>query len=105
MVKMLMGCKKLPLDQKNTQGQNAVHVAAMHDRLDILRYLLHKHEERFPHQNFEQDTERAQDKKGMVPIHYAVLRNNYEMVRFLLEHKADEIAIGKYKKEISQRQE
>ena len=41
----------------------------------------------------------------MVPIHYAVLRNNYEMVRFLLEHKADEIAVGKYKKEISQNQE
>jgi ankyrin repeat protein len=33
----------------------------------------------------------------MVPIHYAVLRNNYEMVQFLLEHKADEIVIGIYK--------
>lgn len=49
MVKMLMGCKGLQLDCKNKQGQNVVHVAAMHDRLEILKYLLHKHEERFPH--------------------------------------------------------
>lgn len=35
----------------------------------------------------------------MVPIHYAVQKNNLEMVRFLIEHKAEEIAIGAYKKE------
>ena len=98
MVKMLMGCKTLNLSEKNLQGQNAAHVAAMHDRLDILKYLVHKHEERFPHQNFDQDGPLAVDNKGMVPIHYAVLRNNLEMVRFLLEHKADEVSIGEYKK-------
>ena len=30
----------------------------------------------------------------MVPIHFAVLRNNEEMVRFLVEHKVEEIVIG-----------
>ena len=39
----------------------------------------------------------------MVPIHYAVLRKNYEMVKYLLEHKADEFAVGKYKKDVLSR--
>ena len=76
------------------------HVAAMNDRLEILKHLLHKHEERFPHQDFSQE---EKDNKGMVPIHYAVLRKNYEMVKYLLEHKADEFSVGKYKKDVLSR--
>ena len=49
MVKMLMSCKMLPLDKKNDMGRNAVHIATMHDRLDILKYLLTKHETRLQH--------------------------------------------------------
>lgn len=33
----------------------------------------------------------------MVPIHYAVLKSNYEMVKFLIENKVDELVIGEYK--------
>jgi len=35
----------------------------------------------------------------MLPIHYAVQRNNYQMVKFLVEHIEAEICIGAYKKE------
>ena len=45
---------------------------------------------RFPHQNFEQDGDNARDVKGMVPLHYAVLKNNFEMVKYLVEHKKEE---------------
>ena len=34
----------------------------------------------------------------MVPIHYAVLKNNEEMVRYLIEHKSDEITVGAFRK-------
>ena len=34
----------------------------------------------------------------MLPIHYAVLKNNKKMVRLLLSHKADEIVHGAYMK-------
>jgi len=61
--------------------------------------MLLKHEERLPHLNFEQDTPQAQDLNLMIPIHYAVQRNNYQMVKFLIENKSEEIAIGTYKKE------
>ena len=98
MVKMLMGCKKLNLDAKNEQGRNAVHVAAMHDQLEIMKILLHKHEYRLEHLNFKQDgQEGAFDNNGMIALHFAVQRNNFEMVKFLIEHKALEIAIGQYK--------
>ena len=33
----------------------------------------------------------------MVPIHYAVLKNNLPMVAWLIEHKAEEIVVSKYK--------
>jgi len=33
----------------------------------------------------------------MVPIHYAVLKSNYEMVKFLIENKVDELIVGEYK--------
>ena len=35
----------------------------------------------------------------MVPIHYAVLKSNYEMVKFLIYNKEEEVVIGEYKKE------
>ena len=38
------------------------------------------------------------DERGMLPIHYAVLKNNKKMVRLLVSHKADEIAYGAYMK-------
>lgn len=34
----------------------------------------------------------------MIPIHYAVLKNNHKMVRFLVEHKQLEFSIGILKK-------
>ena len=48
--------------------------------------------------NFDQEGIQAQDHKGMVPIHYAVLKNNEEMVRYLIEHKSDEITVGAFRK-------
>ena len=54
---------------------------------------------RFPHQNFEQDGDNARDVKGMVPLHYAVLKNNFEMVKYLVEHKKEERIQGEYRKE------
>ena len=35
----------------------------------------------------------------MVPIHYAVLKNNFKMVRFLIEHKQQEVALSVLKKQ------
>jgi len=35
----------------------------------------------------------------MLPIHYAVLKNNIKMVRLLLSHKAEEIVHGAYMKD------
>ena len=98
MVKMLMGCKNLELKQKNLQGQDVTHIAAMHGQLLVLKYLLHKHEDRLTGQNFDQDGPQAVDEKGMVPLHYAVLKNNEEMVQFLIEHKSDEIVVGAFRK-------
>ena len=39
------------------------------------------------------------DSKGMLPIHYAVLKNDKKMVRLLLSHKADEVVHGTYMKD------
>ena len=52
MVKMLTGCRELNLDARNSLGQNAVHIAAINGKLSVLKYLLHKHEERFEQYNF-----------------------------------------------------
>lgn len=49
MVKLLMGCKKLRLTDKNKLGQDAACLAAIHGQLPILKYLLRKHEDRLPH--------------------------------------------------------
>ena len=59
MVKMLMNCKRLNLDEKNEQGRNAVHVAAMHDRLNVIKYIVAKHEDSIRQKNFEQDGKNA----------------------------------------------
>ena len=71
----------------------------MHGHQEILEYLLLKDAMRFPHQNFEQDGDNARDVKGMVPLHYAVLKNNFEMVKYLVEHKKEERIQGEYRKE------
>jgi len=38
----------------------------------------------------------AADDKGMLPIHYAVMRNNEAMVRKLIELKEYELIFGQY---------
>lgn len=74
------------------------HIAAIHGQLKVLMYLLEKSDERLQSQNFDQD--KSTDKRGMLPIHYAVLKNNTEMVQYLLEARAEEICYFRSKKEL-----
>ncbi len=75
-----------------------MHIAAIHGQLPVLQHLLHKHEDRLTGHNFDQEGPQAVDNKGMVAIHYAVLKNNEEMVRYLIEHKNEEITVGAFRK-------
>ena len=99
MVKILLDCRHLDLQAKNNQGHNAAHIAAIHNQLPVMELLMTKSEERFPHQDFHQDGPQAHDERMMVPLHYAVLKSNYKMVKFLVENKQREIAMGIYKKQ------
>ena len=101
MVKLLMGCKSLDLKKKNDAGHTALHLAAIHGRLPIMEYLLHKSLDRLQHQNFDQDSENAACNQQMLPIHYAVLKNNKPMVEYLIGQKADEIYFGAFRSKIS----
>lgn len=59
----------------------------------MLKFLLHKSEAREKFKEFHQDGELAEDDKLMIPIHYAVLKNDYSMVSWLIQNKAEETAL------------
>ena len=75
MVNMLLNCSGLNKKNVNKIGQNAVHVAVQSGKLDMLK-LVTQGKGAVPQEP---------DKKGMLPLHIAVLMNNFEAVQHLVE--------------------
>lgn len=65
------------LDVKNHNGLNVLSMVCCHSNIEILRYL------------FRQDQMDSQCNFKCTALHYAVSRGNNEIIKFLIDHKAN----------------
>ena len=79
MAKILTHCKEINLDKTNALGQNVFHIAAINDRSGIMKNLL----------EVVGDQLTQQDKRGMIPLHYAAMRGSYPCVNLILNYTQD----------------
>ncbi|KAL2105555.1 hypothetical protein VUR80DRAFT_8170 [Thermomyces stellatus] len=71
--------KDADVNQKNYNGQTALHLVASKNRLDVARTLLSHDPPASP---------RLRDKRGQYPIHRAAAVGSTPMITLLLEHKS-----------------
>jgi ankyrin repeat protein len=83
----LMGKKQEFLNQKNSEGQSLLHVAAIFDQDEIVRLLL---------QN--QANVGVKDNEGYQPLHLAAKYGSLKAARVLLQSKSPTEAQGPYKR-------
>lgn len=75
MLNILVQCRFIDLYQTNNTGKTSFHIAAIHNRLLLLKHLL-----KFAEYKLKPDN------KGMHPIHYAVLKGHFFIVQAFIEH-------------------
>ena len=79
----------IKIDAKTNRGNNALHIACQYNRIDILKSLLKCLEI----DKCEVDLH-TPNNFGMTPIHYAFKNGNLKTVKFIMNMKADAMAVS-----------
>ncbi|XP_027174073.1 uncharacterized protein LOC113773636 [Coffea eugenioides] len=72
---LCLGYSDIDMNSTDSRGQTALHLAAHHGHLDVVRFLVS-----------EGSDPDVVDGKGWAPLHYATREAHVEAVEFLLEH-------------------
>lgn len=72
---LCLGYSEIDMNSTDSRGQTALHLAALHGHLDVVRFLVS-----------EGSDPDVLDGKGWAPLHYATQEAHVEAVEFLLEH-------------------
>ena len=73
------------LTQVNVKGENVIHKAAWHGRVNIFESLV----ENNANKDHVEAMLNAKDNAGCTPLHNAVIRGHYDMIDTLMENGAE----------------